>query len=114
MTFLAAWQAQDWQLANESIRQALQTVRINPVANRLLAAYLSDNHRQHNNAMLLHITKHAPELFTTENALEMLEDQIALAGRYLPPRPASCLCSKSVRLSSAVIGMTTSLWENMS
>jgi len=85
MTFLAAWQAQDWQLANESIRQALQTVRINPAANRLLVAYLSDNHRQHNNAMLLHITKHAPELFTTENAVEMLEDQIALAGRYLPP-----------------------------
>lgn len=85
MTFLAAWQAQDWRLANESIRKALQTVRLNPVANRLLAAYLSDNYRQRNNAMLLHITRHAPELYTADDPLGILEDQIALAGRYLPP-----------------------------
>ena len=85
MTFLAAWQAQDWRLANESIRKALQTVRLNPVANRLLAAYLSDNYRQRNNATLLHITRHAPELYTADDPLGILEDQIALAGRYLPP-----------------------------
>ena len=85
MTFLAAWTAQDWSLANSAIRQVLQTVRVNPVANQLLAAYLSDNQRQHNNAGFIHISKHIPELYTNQDALELLEEHIALAGRFLKP-----------------------------
>jgi tetratricopeptide (TPR) repeat protein len=85
MTFLAAWKSKDWRAANLSIKNALSVARVNPLANRLLAAYLSDNYRQHNNAMLLHITRHAPQRFTEDDTLEILEEQIALAGRYLKP-----------------------------
>lgn len=85
MTFIAAWEIQDWALANESMRQSLKIVRVNPIANQLLAAYLADNQRQYNNAMLLHITQHIPELYSDDDPLGLLEDQIALAGRFLKP-----------------------------
>jgi tetratricopeptide (TPR) repeat protein len=82
---VAAWEASNWQTANQCFASALSVVRINPVANQLLAAYLGDNYRQHNNAMLLNITRHAPELFTDQNQAELLEEQIAAAGRFLKP-----------------------------
>ena len=82
---IAAWEASDWQTANQCFASALNVVRINPIANQLLAAYISDNFRQHNNAMLLNITHHAPELFTGQNQAELLEEQIAVAGRFLKP-----------------------------
>lgn len=85
MTFLAAWEARDWTLANTSMRQSLNVVRVNPIANQLLAAYLADNQRQYNNAMLLHITRHIPELYAKDDPLSLLEDQVALAGRFLKP-----------------------------
>ena len=82
---IAAWEASDWQTANQCFASASTVMRINPIANQLLAAYLSDNYRQHTNAMLLNITRHAPELFTAQNQAELLEEQIALAGRFLKP-----------------------------
>ena len=82
---IAAWEASDWQTANQCFASAITVVRINPIANQVLASYLSDNYRQHNNAMLLNITRHAPELFTTQNQAELLEEQIATAGRFLKP-----------------------------
>jgi len=82
---IAAWEASDWQTANQCLASALTVVRINPIANQLLAAYLSDNYRQHTNAMLLNITRHSPELFTAQNQAELLEEQIAVAGRFLKP-----------------------------
>ena len=81
----AAWEACDWQNANQFFAKALTVVHINPIANQLLAAYLSDNYRQRNNAMLLNITHHLPALFTEHNQAELFEDQIAIAGRFLKP-----------------------------
>ena len=82
---IASWESSDWQTANQCFASALTVVRINPIANQLLASYLSDNYRQHNNAMLLNITRHSPELFTTQNQAELLDEQIAVAGRFLKP-----------------------------
>lgn len=97
---IAAWEASDWQTANQCFASALTIVHINPIANQLLAAYLSDNFRQHNNAMLLNITCHAPELFTGQNQSALLEDQIAVAGRFLKP---SQLMSE-LKIGQAVFG----------
>lgn len=82
---IAAWEAAKWQIANQCLANALSVVRVNPIVNRLLAAYLSDNFRQHNNARLLHITQHTPELFREQDQLEFLEEQIAVAGRFMKP-----------------------------
>lgn len=82
---ITAWDATNWEIANQCFASAIAIVRINPIANQLLAAYLSDNYRQRNNAMLLNITRHAPELFTEDNQAELLEEQIAVAGRFLKP-----------------------------
>lgn len=82
---IAAWETFDWQTANQCFASALAVVRINPIANQLLAAYLGDNYRQHNNCILLNITRHSPELFTEQNQAELMEEQIASAGRFLKP-----------------------------
>ncbi len=82
---VAAWETNRWQIANQCFSSALSVVRINPVVNQLLAKYLTDNYRQHNNAMLLNITKHLPQLFNSENQSESMEEQIAVAGRFLKP-----------------------------
>ncbi|MFA5611661.1 MAG: tetratricopeptide repeat protein [Anaerolineaceae bacterium] len=97
---IVAWEASNWQIANRCFTSALSIVRINPIANRLLAAYLSDNYRQHNNAMLLHITRHAPELFTEQDQGELLEEQIAVAGRFLNPSQLM----PELKIGQAVLG----------
>jgi tetratricopeptide (TPR) repeat protein len=97
---LAAWKLSQWEISNKSLASALSTVRVNPVANQLLAAYISDNQRQHNNASLLHENKHAPEFFPSDDSLELLEEQVALAGRFLKP---SALMSQ-LKIGQAVFG----------
>ena len=71
-----------------------------PGPNQLLAAYISDNQRQHNNASLLHENKHAPEFFPSDDSLELLEEQVALSGRFLKP---SALMSQ-LKIGQAVFG----------
>ena len=82
---ISAWQMQEWQVANLCFAAALSIVRINPVVNRLFAAYLSDNARQHNNGGMLNIKRHLPELYTQDNPKDLLEEQIATAGKFMKP-----------------------------
>lgn len=82
---ISAWQAQEWQIANLCFAAALSIVRINPVINRLFPSYLSDNARQHNNGSLLNINRHLPELYTQDNPKDLLEEQIATAGKFMKP-----------------------------
>ena len=82
----AAWEQNAWEFADRLLQTALSVVKINPVANQLLAEYLTDKVRQTNNAHFLHILTHAPSDFDPEHSnLEVIEEQISIAGRAISP-----------------------------
>ncbi len=58
----AAWQLSDWDIADRLLKAALSVAKINPIANKLLAEYLTDKLRQTNNAHFLRLLSHAPKL----------------------------------------------------
>ncbi len=82
----AAWQLGDWRLADQSLKTVLLVAKINPIANKLLADYLTDKARQLGNAERLHLLRHAPEAFDPQRSeFDVIEEQVSLAGRALPP-----------------------------
>ncbi len=82
----AAWEQSDWNMADRLLAAALSVVKINPIANKLLAEYLTDKIRQTNNAHFLHLLNHAPSAFDPQRSdYDLIEEQISIAGRAIAP-----------------------------
>jgi tetratricopeptide (TPR) repeat protein len=82
----AAWEQANWKQADHLLETALSVVKINPIANKLLAEYLTDKIRQTNNAHFLHILTHAPSAFDPQSSdFDLIEEQISTAGRAIAP-----------------------------
>ena len=82
----AAWEHADWKTADRLLETALSVVKINPIANKFLAEYLTDTVRQTNNAHFLHILAHAPTAFDSQRSnFDVIEEQISIAGRSIAP-----------------------------
>lgn len=82
----AAWELSEWNLADSALKKALSKVTINPIANKLLAEYLTDKTRQKENAQRIHMLRHAPSPYDPQKSdYELIEEQISLAGRAIPP-----------------------------
>ncbi|MFZ3069554.1 MAG: tetratricopeptide repeat protein [Anaerolineaceae bacterium] len=81
---IAAWDCEQWDLANKCLRAALTDVKVNPVVNQLIAEYLVEKTRAANNFRILRVVKHAPQQFDPENSDETVhEEQISVAGRFI-------------------------------
>ena len=82
----AAWQLSDWDIADRLLKAALSVAKINPIANKLLAEYLTDKLRQTNNAHFLRLLSHAPKAFDPQHSdFDLIEEQISIAGRAITP-----------------------------
>ena len=82
----AAWEQANWKNADRLLETALSVVKINPIANKLLAEYLTDKIRQTNNAHFLHILTHAPSAHDPQHSdFDLIEEQISIAGRAISP-----------------------------
>ena len=82
----ASWEQTSWETADCLLETALSVVKINPIANKLLAEYLTDKIRQTNNAHFLRILTHAPSSFDSEHSdFDLIEEQISIAGRAIAP-----------------------------
>ena len=81
-----AWEQENWKTADRLLENALSVVKINPIANKLLAEYLTDKARQTNNAHFLHIITHAPTALDPQRSdFDLIEEQISIAGRAIAP-----------------------------
>ncbi len=82
----AAWEQTNWNTADRLLESALSLVKINPIANKLLAEYLTDKVRQTNNANFLHILSHSPTAYDPQHGdFDLIEEQISIAGRAISP-----------------------------
>ena len=82
----AAWEQSNWAVADRLFKEALSVVKINPIANKLLAEYLTDKIRQTENARVLHVLAHAPTRFDPQHSdFDLVEEQISIAGRAIAP-----------------------------
>jgi predicted Zn-dependent protease len=82
----AAWEQTNWNTADRLLEAALSLVKINPIANKLLAEYLTDKVRQTNNANFLHILSHSPTAYDPQHGdFDLIEEQISIAGRAISP-----------------------------
>jgi len=81
-----AWEQTNWNTADRLLQSALSLVKINPIANKLLAEYLTDKIRQTNNANFLHILSHSPTAYDPQHGdFDLIEEQISIAGRAISP-----------------------------
>lgn len=82
---LAAWEAENWNLASKAFAIALSESPIMPVINKTYANYLVDKTRVANQAQNLGVEVHAPKAEKTdETDQELHEKQVSLAGRFIP------------------------------
>lgn len=82
----AAWEQANWNIADRLLKASISVAKINPIANKLLAEYLTDKTRQTGNAHFLRILNHAPAAFDPQHSdFDLVEEQISIAGRAIAP-----------------------------
>ncbi|MGV8050256.1 MAG: tetratricopeptide repeat protein [Anaerolineaceae bacterium] len=82
---IAAWDGENWSLANKCFLGALSDAKVNPVVNKLIAEYLVEKTRVAKNYLTLKVIEHAPQQFDPVSSDEAVhEEQISIAGRYIP------------------------------
>ena len=102
----AAFEAQDWNLADKCFSYAQAEIKVNPVINQQLAEYLVEKARVANNARALRIVRHKPQPFSPEQSdQEIHQEQIAIAGRYI----SAAEMLPTLKIGQAVF---TGLWND--